>query len=65
MNKSDPPVCVVDDDSSIREAIEGLAQGGRDSSGDLLHGARIPDPSTRGAGGLSGSGRGPAGSKRA
>jgi DNA-binding NtrC family response regulator len=24
MNKSDPPVCVVDDDSSIREAIEGL-----------------------------------------
>jgi len=24
MNRSDPPVCVVDDDSSIREAIEGL-----------------------------------------
>jgi hydrogenase-4 transcriptional activator len=24
MNKSDPPVCVVDDDSSIREAIEAL-----------------------------------------
>ena len=24
MNKIDPPVCVVDDDSSIREAIEGL-----------------------------------------
>ena len=24
MNKSDPPVCVVDDDSSIREAIEGF-----------------------------------------
>ena len=24
MNKGEPPVCVVDDDSSIREAIEGL-----------------------------------------
>src|SRR5271165_1860585 len=24
MNKSDPPVCVIDDDSSIREAIEAL-----------------------------------------
>src|SRR5271155_424430 len=24
MNRSDPPVCVIDDDSSIREAIEGL-----------------------------------------
>jgi DNA-binding NtrC family response regulator len=50
MNKIDAPVCIVDDDASIRESVEGVAPGGRPpvetycSAGEFLARANAEPP---------------------